>query len=85
MNNKKKERRIRQPDASWTGELRRFLNADDAHNGMMKDGAVGSCVQSSNREKLANNAEHDPSAGRRSWPVQRAQCKRIRFSMSTAR
>jgi hypothetical protein len=36
--------------------------------GMMKDGALGSCVQSSNQEeekKLANYAEHDPSAARR--------------------
>ena len=34
-------------------------------------GPGGSCVQSSNREKLANNAEHDPSAARRG-PSQQA-------------
>ena len=75
-------------------ELRRFLNADDAHNGN-DEGCkpLGSCVQSSNQEEeekekkkkkkranLANNAEHDPSAARRepSKTVQ-TQCKSIKF------
>lgn len=50
-------------------ELRRFLNADDAHNendeGWSPRELCAVIKSRRRKKKLANNAEHDPSAARR--------------------